>query len=239
MRGLSGFRLKIIAGVMLAFQVASTTVVPQFFGGSLESMTALSLAVICELVSWCAIPIYAWLLVAGYRHTSNQWRYMARLFGLGLLCEIPYDLVTFGSVANFDSQNPVFALALALLVLVLLDYVRRQVGAWKWFLAVLVAGAGILWALLLRLGVRQSLLPVGALLVAFALIFHLLEGRENTMMMSAGFLGALVLVAPAIGVAFLHYRNETKGYDNPRIGLMLYAIYPLELLAGVSVALLL
>lgn len=235
-RGLSGKRLKIIAGIMLFFQVASTAVVPAATGKDFQDMTTLTLAVICELVSWAAIPIYAWLLVEGFRKTQAFGMYLGRLGVLALLCEVPYDLVTFGRPWDFGSQNPVWALGLALIVLRLMKlgrekyWARSTAGAIA--LGAVVALAGVLWALLLRLGTRQGLMPVGAILVVMVVIFYLLELRENTMMMLAGLVGALALVAPAIGVAFLHYRNETKGYADPRTGWWLYAIYPVELLVG-------
>lgn len=272
-RGLSGLRLKLIAGVMLFFQVASTALVPVLTGRDFADMTTLTLAVICELVSWAAIPIYAWLLAEGFRRTHSWGGYLARLVGLALVCEVPYDLVTFGRLWDWQSQNPVWALALGLIVLRLMKLVRTQYRAagaagvsdhraaeggdrsggggaaghsgssgadttgqipavLAVTLGVVFLVAGVLWALLLRLGTRQGLMPVGAVLVVLAVIFYLLEARENTMMMLAGLVGALALVAPAVGVAFLHYRNETRGSDSPRTSWLLYAIYPAGLLFG-------
>lgn len=235
-RGLSGKQLKIIAGVMLFFQVASTTVVPCLTGKNYNSIMTLTLAVVCELVSWAAIPIYAWLLVEGVRHTASVSRYLLRLVVLAVICEVPYDLVTFGRPWEVESQNPVWALVLGLVVLLLMRRVRDRFRAGSTFgaigLGVVFALAGVVWALLLRLGTRQGLMPTGAILVVMVVIFYLLELRENTMMMLAGLVGALSLVAPAIGVAFLHYRNETLGYDTARTQLVLYAIYPVELLVG-------
>lgn len=226
---------------MLFFQVASTTVVPAVTGKDFQDMTTLTLAVICELVSWAAIPIYAWLLVEGFRKTRAFGAYLCRLAVLALLCEVPYDLVTFGRPWDLGSQNPVWELVLALIVLLLMKLARERFRAGSTAGAIALGAvfmlAGVLWALLLRLGTRQGLMPVGAILVVMVVIFYLLELRENTMMMLAGFVGALALVAPAVGVAFLHYRNETKGYADPRTGWWLYAIYPVELLFGTVFAL--
>lgn len=240
LRGLSGLGLKLIAGAMLFFQVASTALVPVLTGRDFSDMTTLTLAVICELVSWAAIPIYAWLLVAGFRRTHSWGGYLARLTGLALVCEVPYDWATFGRFWDWQSQNPVWALVLGLIVLRLMNLAREKYRAGATRAAVTLGGvfvvAGVLWALLLRLGTRQGLMPVGAVLVVLVVIFYLLEARENTMMMLAGLVGALALVAPAVGVAFLHYRNEIRGYIEAKTGWWLYAIYPLELVAGVAFA---
>lgn len=236
LRGLSNFRLKAIAGVFLSFQVASTTVIPYFFGTDLKNnFGALTAVVLSEVVSWCAVPIYAWLLAEGFTWTANHWHYLWRLVILALVCEIPYDLVTFHRPVDWASQNPVFGLALALLVLILIDFIRRRwSGAQAWMGALAVAGAGALWALLLHLGTRQGVINIGCLLIGFALIFYLLRLRENTMMMTAGLLGAVSLVTPAIGVAFLHYRNETLGYRNSNTRWFCYAVYPLLLMLGAA-----
>ncbi|WP_279106082.1 TraX family protein [Mobiluncus curtisii] len=236
LRGLSNFRLKVIAGVFLSFQVASTTVIPYFFGTDLKNnFGALTAVVLSEVVSWCAVPIYAWLLAEGFTWTANHWHYLWRLVILALVCEIPYDLVTFHRPVDWASQNPVFGLALALLVLILIDFIRRRwSGAQAWMGALAVAGAGVLWALLLHLGTRQGVINIGCLLIGFALIFYLLRLRENSMMMTAGLLGAVSLVTPAIGVAFLHYRNETLGYLNANTRWFCYAVYPLLLMLGAA-----
>ncbi|NMW88426.1 TraX family protein [Mobiluncus curtisii] len=236
LRGLSNFRLKVIAGVFLSFQVASTTVIPYFFGTDLKNnFGALTAVVLSEVVSWCAVPIYAWLLAEGFTWTANRWHYLWRLVILALVCEVPYDLVTFHRPVDWASQNPVFGLALALLVLILIDFIRRRwSGAQAWMGALAVAGAGALWALLLHLGTRQGVINIGCLLIGFALIFYLLRLRENTMMMTAGLLGAVSLVTPAIGVAFLHYRNETLGYRNSNTRWFCYAVYPLLLMLGAA-----
>ena len=64
-RGLTVFNLKVIGAIFMFLSVASVTVVPAVFGDITKDMTALSVAMICEIVSWCAIPIYAWLLFDG------------------------------------------------------------------------------------------------------------------------------------------------------------------------------
>lgn len=107
-RGLTVFQLKVIGAVALALSAGSTTIVPLFFGSDVNNMTSLTAMVLSEVVSWFAIPIYAWLLVQGFRETHSRVAYGLQLFILAVVCEVPYDLCTSHKAFDFGSQNPVF-----------------------------------------------------------------------------------------------------------------------------------
>lgn len=231
-RGFSTFRYKVIGSIFLAFGVASSTLIPLLMGDALSDMAALTTVVIAEVVSWCAIPIFAWLLVEGYRHTHSKVAYGLRLLALAVICEVPYDYVTFGKVFSMESQNPVFALVLALLVLSLVDYARSKGNSLPWVLGSIFVVSGLLWSLILNIGLRQTVMNIGVVTTLFAVVFYLLYKRENTMMITAGVIGAFSFVGPAIGVAFLHYRNEILGYQQPWTKWAWYAVYPAMLLIG-------
>lgn len=237
-KGLSVFRLKVVGAVLMALSVASTTLVPRLFGAlTADNMTALTAAVVCEVVSWCAVPIYAWLLFDGWRHTHDVRRYALRLCAVAALAEPAYDRLTVGRWFDLRVQNPVWGLLVALIVLVVLDRLRtRYAGAAQWAMTVAVVGAGMLWDLLLHIGVRQRVMPVGVLTLAFVLVFRFLSSRENTMMFTAGLLGAVMCITPAVGVAILHYRNGELGYrdrDGHAWATWVFAaLYPLMLWAG-------
>lgn len=90
-KGLSQFRMKVLADVLLFFSPFSVAVLPHIVGKpSRENMFALSVCVIGEAISWASIPIFAWLLW-GFEWTGNAWLYGLRLLVLALVCEVPYD----------------------------------------------------------------------------------------------------------------------------------------------------
>ncbi len=68
-----------------------------------------------------AMPIYAFLLVQGYRHTRNYSRYVIRMTVFALLSELPYDFLFRGTWLEFGNQNVLFTLLCALLVMKALD----------------------------------------------------------------------------------------------------------------------
>ena len=230
-RGVSNLGLKVVGLALVGASAVATAVGLKGLPADPASadLTRLTVVVLVEAASWAAIPIYAWLLWWGFVHTRSVARYAARLAVLAVVSEVPYDLATSGRVLDLRSQNPVFALLVALVVLWALDRLRqgprRHVG-----LSVLVVVAGVLWLVLFNVGLRLGVVPTGVVLLLFCVVFATLHARENTMMAVAGVLGAVALVLPAIGVAVLHFRNETPGRAYPRY--LFYVLYPVVLLAA-------
>ena len=226
-RGLSNLWLK-VAGLVLVLAAAVNTAVgvaglPADHGA--VNLSRLTAVVLVEAVSWAALPIYAWLLYSGFVHTHSVARYASRLAVLAVVSEVPYDLATSGRAWDPSSQNPVFALLVALVVLWALDRVRRRPVP-----SFLVCLAGVLWLVIFNVGLRLGVMPAGVVLLLFCVVFSTLHSRENTMMAVGGVLGAVAFVFPAAGVAVLHFRNETVGRTHPRY--LFYVAYPAALLAA-------
>lgn len=235
--GLTAFQLKAIGAVALALSAGSATIVPLFFGSDTNNMTSLTAMVLSEVISWFAIPIYAWLLVQGFRATRSRIAYGLRLFALAVACEVPYDLTTSGKAFDLGSQNPVFGLFIAFAVLAALDWVAaRYQKAAKVVFSVLLVLIGLLWNLLLRIGLRQHLMSIGAVTLGFVMIFKLMRQYENSMMFTAGLFGAVMMIAPGVGVAFVHYDNGELGYKHSWTKWIWYAVYPIVLVICVICA---
>lgn len=98
---MSAFVLKLLA--LLTMVIDHTAAV---LGGS-SGFNVLSYETydLMRMVGRVAFPIYAFLLVQGFRHTHNVRRYALRLLGLGLLSQIPYAFTINGWVL----EDPVFA----------------------------------------------------------------------------------------------------------------------------------
>lgn len=104
----------------------------------------------------------------------------------------------------------------------------------QYVLMVMLAIVGLLWNLMLHIGLRQGVMNVGAITLAFVLVFYLMNRHENTMMITAGLMGAVSFIAPAVGVAFLHYRRDELGYRHAWAKWVFYALYPLMLVMGMA-----
>ena len=166
---------------------------------------------------------------------------MAALTAVVLCAAASWIAVPIYSWLLFDgyrhTHNPVFGLLIALVVLALVDWLAKKYhGAFRWTLTVLVIIAGLLWDLLLHVGVDQRVLYTGVLTLSFVRVFYFLNARENSMMFTAGLLGAVMCITPAIGVAFLHYRNGEQDFKQPWTKWAFYVIYPVLLVFGALVA---
>ncbi len=237
-KGLSSCALKIIGFLLVMVGTASTALLQgQIADLDSASISELTYAVLTDAVSWCAIPIYSWLLVNGFRHTHSPGWYLARLAILAVISEVPYDLATSHSVFDMSSQNPVWGLCIALIVLIVLNAFQGRSDVASWGIRVAVLLAALMWVFMFNVGVRLGLVNEGLLVLAFALVFWLLPRRENTMMFTAGALGAVTFILPALGVMILHWRSNRKGYSAPWVQWVFYVIYPLHLLVFGLIAL--
>lgn len=176
-----------------------------------RGLTVFQLKVIGAVASWFAIPIYAWLLVRGFRETHNRVAYGVQLL-LALICEVPYDLATSGKTFDFNSQNPVFGLFIAFVVLAALEWVAAR------------------YQKAMRVVLSVGLMSIGSVTLGFVLIFTLMRSHENSMMFTAGLFGAVMMITPGVGVAFVHYYNGKLGYKHQWTKWAFYAVYPVILI---------
>lgn len=86
-----------------------------------------------RMVGRVAFPVYMWLLIVGFLHTSNVEKYICRMFLFSLLSEIPFDLALEGTLCTFQYQNVFWTLTLCLCMLRCLKRILdRTEGMAKW-----------------------------------------------------------------------------------------------------------
>lgn len=73
-----------------------------------------------RLIGRIAFPIYIWLLVEGFVHTSSRKRYLLQMAALAVLSELPFDLA-FSGQWDWGWQNVYFTLLTGLLLLTVLE----------------------------------------------------------------------------------------------------------------------
>lgn len=189
-------------------------------------MAIATVALILQAIEGCAIPIFAFLTVEGAVHTADFSRYLVRVFGLAALTELPYNYAMSGSLLDMSDRNPVFSVAL---VLVLIYFYRRygDKNFRNTAVKVAVTVAAVAWAFMLNLN-------HGPALVVVAVVLWLMRGKPNlrnlaaaAAMMVCCLISPFYLMAP-MGCMVLQFYNGEKGPSRREIH---YLVYPVALVA--------
>ena len=93
-----------------------------------------------------AFPIFCFLLVEGFFHTSNRKKYALRLGIFALVSEVPFDLAFRSSILEFTYQNVMVTLFIGFLTIWAMEVLRRKNPAWM----AVAAGLGVLTGYLAR-----------------------------------------------------------------------------------------
>ena len=185
------------------------------------AMIIATVALVLQAVETVAVPIFVFLLAEGFIHTSDWKKYMARVAGLAILTEIPYDLAMNNKILEFGSQNPVIGLVLCMVLLYLF---RRFAG--KKLICVIMALAGLAWALMLKV-------DHGIPMILMICVIHLFRNKRMFMGFSGMAAAALCtgispfyLIAP-MGFLAIHFYNGEEGNSSRLVN---YLFYPVTLL---------
>lgn len=225
---LSANLVKWIGFICILFGTFSTAVIQQGILGLDLNAGEEALALISEnaslttwanlaagfsMVSYVALPIYAKLAYEGACRTSNTKAYLIRLVVLALIAEIPYDLTTAGVWVNMSSQNPVWALALAALMVSLFRK-HAQPGPRGSILVCLVMLMAAAWALVLR-----SQFGIYTILLAAA--FHLFSHSKMVSSLGGGLISMVQFPAP-MGMFAVHWYDGDKAKPRKYLFYILY-----------------
>ena len=109
---MSALSLKILALVTMLIDHVGAVFFPQY--------------IFLRYIGRISFPIYAFLIAEGFVHSKNRGKYFLRLFSFGLISEIPYDLLFYGSICSVKSQNIMFELSLGVLMLFCIEKVTKK-----------------------------------------------------------------------------------------------------------------
>ena len=212
----------ILQNKMLGVGLHSMQELMEMMQSSNTAMIIATIALILQAMETVAVPIFVFLLFEGFQHTSDWKKYVARVVGLAVLTEIPYDLAMNDKVLEFGSQNPVIGLVLCLALLYLF---KRFEG--KKLVCVVMALAGVLWAVMLKIdhGVPMMLMLCVMQVFRNKRMFMGFSGVAVAAMCMA--ISPFYIVAP-MGFLAIHFYNGEKGEGSRIVN---YLFYPVALLA--------
>lgn len=104
---------------------------------------------VMSVIGIMSLPIFAYLLVQGVEHTASIQRYILTVLVFAVISEVPYDLATSGQVWDWSSQNSLWTVFVALVMLWLMHTFQGK-GMLPVVLDILIAAAGCFWAILLN-----------------------------------------------------------------------------------------
>lgn len=216
---MNAFWLKVIA--LTAMLIDHVGVV--FFSGTTISMFGMEWEFL-RIIGRIAFPIFAFQIAEGAGHTSNWKTYALRLFLLGIISEIPYDLALYGEITLYQ-QNVYFTLLLGLLAIQAdMHFIKKDIQ-WGRLKGLLFTGLcmGIGWA------VRCDYSFFGVLMVYW---FYLTRSESMMMVMGNAILefsmGGLQPFG-LLGLIPIGLYNHEKGYQKKGIQFGFYLFYPIHL----------
>ena len=217
----------ILQGSLLGVGSRSMQELMEMMQTSESAMIITTVALVLQAMETVAVPIFVFLLFEGFQHTSDWKKYLARLAGLAVLTEIPYDLAMNGKVLELGTQNPVIGLVLCFVLLLLF---RRFAG--KKLICIAMALAGFVWAIMLKV-------EHGVPMMLMICVMDLFRNKKMYMGFSGMAAAALCiglspfyLVAP-MGFLAIHFYNGEKGNSSRLVN---YLFYPVALLAMALIA---
>lgn len=221
---LSGSSLKLIAIIAMAIDHFAASIV--YYGILLPAVpltpgtsewTWYRAYTVMRFIGRIAFPIFCFLLVEGFLHTSNRRKYAIRLFLFALLSEIPFDWAIFETPVDWEHQNVFFTLLIGFIVIWILDSIPVSDYLFILQLAVTALGSYMAWV------IHTDYDYKGVILIVIIYLF-----RYHKVLRTAGGCISLLWEPPAC-LAFIPI-NLYNGKRGLSLKYFFYLFYPVHLL---------
>lgn len=168
-----------------------------------------------------AFPIFCFLLVEGFIHTSNQKKYVSRMLIFALISEIPFNLAVTGEVFNLNFQNVFWELALGIVALMCLEKIEEENYSYSMqvILRLVVIGG-------FAFGAEMLKLDYGMYGIISIVALYALRQNKRTQLLVGAVSFCWERVAP-LAFLIIAFYNGKRGR---KIKYAFYAFYPAHLL---------
>ncbi len=207
-------KLKLIALILMTVDHVGAVLFPQI--------------IVLRVIGRLSFPLFAFLLVEGFKHTRSFTNYLIRILAFGFISEIIYDLTFHGSFSLNNRQNIMFTLALGLVAMKLIQLVEQKKSPWY----LLILQMFVILAMALVMNVDYGL--YGILTIV---IFYVSDVKKNPFVLSALLLLLNISYLPVYGIiqAFSIFSVLILAAYNGKRGRKLrkfdmYVYYPAHLL---------
>lgn len=122
-KGIPGSTLKIIAIVVMFIDHVAAVVLDNYIlslykQGNYDYINIYYIDMLMRLIGRLGFPIFCFLLVEGFSHTHNKWKYLRNLFIFALISEIPFNLAIDAKFFSTAHQSVFCTLFFGLLALI-------------------------------------------------------------------------------------------------------------------------
>ncbi len=212
--------MSVIQNGMIHVNQYGTTELAQALKEDPSLMVLSGWASVFQLIGGLAIPVFAFLLVEGFIHTTSFWRYLLTMLGFAVLSEVPYDLAMNDTLWTLSSQNALFTYAVCLVMLYGLRMFVGKKGARYRFVQAAMVFAAILWCSFFRCN-------FGLCTILLTTVYYMLYDQKSLRVLIGCAVSAMYITAPISGYALWNYTGQRGRNINKYV---FYALYPLHLL---------
>lgn len=161
----SGAKLKYIAFVsMLIDHFNKAIIYPNLDGGLFNRISDLF-----DILGRIAFPIFIFLLIEGYFHTRNKWKYLGTLLLFGIISEVPFDMCTSAVFFEPNWNNIMLTLSFVLAIIWIIDVLKEKLNKPLWYvISILIVAVMCFIAMNLGLDYEHHAVLIGY----FMYIFH-------------------------------------------------------------------
>lgn len=180
-----------------------------------------TISTIFDIIGRIAFPIFAFMIVEGFFKTKSRTKYLRNLIIFAIISEIPFDMFQSKVFINNRSQNIMWALALGLLTLMIVDKLKEKIkNHYVWL--------GISIIIVLINATIATLLSFDYDYYSTIIIFILYLFYDNRLV--ASILSYFIIIKEVysiLGFAVINFYNGEKGKQNKIFN---YLFYPVHLL---------
>lgn len=227
--------LKNFACIVMAVQTIGVTVVQnglihleqytqESLAAAMESDSHLvmlaGIGSVLQLLGGIALPVFAFMLVEGFKNTSDYKKYLLSIAVFAVISEIPYDLAMSMKFWDLSSQNALFTMAVSLLMLYFLDMIKEKEGFAVHLLQILIVACAVAWVTILRA-------QYGLCMVLLTAIFYLFYTRNVLKTVLGVIVSLLYVTGPLAFYGIWCYNEQRKDKVSKYV---YYVFYPLHLL---------
>ena len=189
-----------------------------------EAKKWLLLYTILRIIGRISFPIFSFLIVEGFRKSSNVFKYIIRVFIFAIISELPFDLMIFNrlSLDCFQVQNVLWTYFTALIMLSIIKLMSK--------LPVFLTMIPAIIAAIITFFLKSDYWIEGIILIYIFYIFRHDLNLKCLFILIVTFLMTInnYYGLGILSVFFIYFYDGTKGYFDLRR--LHYLFYPLHIL---------